>query len=112
MFQSMTDNSNLYISSTNIKNCYQVAEYMRQCKIKCNVVSNESVVYQDNKYLLEKGCQIKLVNHPPSLINPLFWNNLKSKFKLECAYLEVEGKYKGCIYDYFLKSQCPGNNLS
>ena len=107
MFKTLTDNSTLYISSPQINNCAEVAEYLRQSHIKCHVTSNDSIVKIKDKFIIEKGCQIKFGNHHPKLINTTFWNNLQQKFKLGCAYLEVEGKYKGCIYDYFLNSVCP-----
>lgn len=115
------DNSTLSISSPHINHCQDVAEYMRKCKIPCHVVSNYTVVApstqpkqpkqpkqpEQKEYIIEKGCQIKFGAHHPYLINPLFWSKLKNTFQLQCAHLEVEGKFKGCIYDYFSVSKCP-----
>ena len=47
-------------------------------------------------------------SHDSSVINRGLWVELKNKFGLNCAHIEVEGKFKGCIYDYFRKSDCPG----
>lgn len=114
------DNSTLSISSPHIRHCLDVAEYLRKCEIPCHVTSNYTVV-QNNRhskdsasnaatkepYSIETGCQIKFGSHHPHLINSLFWSNLRQHFQLECAHLEVEGKFKGCIYDYFTRSTCP-----
>lgn len=107
------DSSTLSISSPHINSCQDVAEYLKQCNIACHVTPNYTVVHAPtdysgtDKYITETGCQIKLGTHHPYLINPLFWTRLRNRFKLDCAYLEVEGKYKGCIYDYLNKTQCP-----
>lgn len=63
--------------------------------------------HKKTHHSIESGCQIKFGSHHPYQINLLFWLKLKEAFQLECAHLEVEGKYKGCIYDYFDSSKCP-----
>ena len=107
---NLTENSTLSISSPHIKDCSEVADYFKQCKISCHVSPNWSVVCNDVKqdqYDVETGCQIKFGNHSPYLINTLFFNKLKHRFGLTCAHLEVEGKFKGCIYNYFQPTRCP-----
>lgn len=111
-FHPIADNSTLSISSPHISDCREVAEYLCQCNIPCHVTSNDTVVSTTNSscnetYRIERGCQIKFGSHPPSLINPIFWTQLKRRFGLHCAHLHIEGKHKGCIYDYFRKSNCP-----
>ena len=41
------------------------------------------------------------------MIDNNFWNNIKNEFNVGCAHLHVEGKYKGCIYNYLRDSKCP-----
>lgn len=103
------DSSTLSISSPHINSCMDVAEYLKQCNIACHVTPNYTVVPGPvaNEYITETGCQIKFGSHHPCLINSLFWSKMQSQFKLKCAHLEVEGKFRGCIYDYFRNSQCP-----
>lgn len=104
------DNSTLSISSPTIKNCNEVAQYFLQAKIPCHVISNVSVVNtntQKDSYAIEPGCQIKFGSHHPYLINSLFWSKLQKRFGLTCAHLHIEGKYKGCIYNYLRQSNCP-----
>lgn len=109
---TIRDNSTLSISSPLINSCQDVAEYLKQCQIACHVTSNYTVVPGPiaDEYITETGCQIKFGSHHPCLINPLFWKKLQNKFKLNCAHLEVEGKFKGCIYDYFRNPQCPNKS--
>ena len=105
------DNSTLSVSSKKITHCQEVAEYFRQCKIQCHVTTNHTVVCTDTKndtYDMEIGCQIKFGKHSPSLIDALFWLQLKDRFDLNCAHLDVEGKFKGCIYNFLRKGMCPG----
>ena len=103
------DTSILSITSTQLDpKCQQVSEYMRQSGIPCEVTPNQTVVENGCAYTVENGCHIKLVQHSPYLVNPLWWSKLQKRFGLDCAHLEVVGKYKGCIYDYFRVSSCPG----
>ena len=98
----------LSISSDKIKNCNEVAEFLKKNKIMCSVTENTSVVSYNGQYQIEKGCRILFNSHKPKMINNNFWDSLKNEFDLTCAHLKVEGKFKGCIYDYLKDSACPG----
>jgi len=102
------NNSTLSISSHGIKDCNDVADYMMKCGIPCFVSSNTTVINKNGMFIKENGCQIKMGSHDPSLIDTNFWLKIKNTFSLSCAHLEVEGKFKGCIYDYLRGSNCPG----
>jgi hypothetical protein len=102
------NNSTLSISSHSIKDCNDVVKYMRELKIPCLVSSNKSIIRSNGKHIIENGCQIKMVSHDSEVIDTNFWIKTKNKFGLSCAHLEVEGKFKGCIYDYLRSSNCPG----
>ena len=39
-------------------------------------------------------------------IREMIWK-LKNEFDLTCAHLKVEGKFKGCIYNYLNNKACP-----
>ena len=103
------DSSTLSISSSGISDCRDVAEYMRMCRIPCHVTTNDTVLPSEGSgvYDIERGCQIKFGSHAATLLTPTFWTSLKSRFALSCAHLEVEGKFKGCVYDFFRQSACP-----
>ncbi len=108
----MTDysknNSTISISSVKINDCREVATFLASMNIACSINENISVVPYDNNMVLEKGCQIKIGGHKPEIINHSMWDKLKNKFDLTCAHIHVDGKFKGCIYDYFRDSCCPG----
>ena len=91
-------------------------------KIMQNVIKNNSVIEwrdlvddafnkkKNGEFTLEKGCEIKIVNHKPSLVDNTFWNKLKTKFYLDCAHIAVDnGRFSGCVYDYLRESACPHN---
>ena len=97
------------ISSDKIKNCEKVADFFKKNEIMCSVTENISIVPYKNEYKIEKGCRIIFNSHKPDMIDNIFWSKIKNTFDLTCAHLNVEGKFKGCIYDYLRKSDCPGN---
>ena len=100
------NNTILNISSPTL-NCSDVLKYLLLCGITCNITSNKTIIKKNNKPLIENGCQIIFGDHPPNLINHTFWNNIKNKFKLDCAYIQYNDVFKGCIYDYLGPSKCP-----
>lgn len=91
------DSSTLSISSPGIRDCHEVAEYFRQCRISCHVKANETVLSSDDTdaYRIEHGCQIKFGSHATTLLTPTFWHALQHRFALTCAHLEVEGNTRG-----------------
>ena len=97
----------LSISSDTIKSCDTVVDFFRKNKIMCSVSENTSVVPYDGVYKVEKGCRVIFNSHKPKMIDNEFWDSIKNEFNLTCAHLKVEGKFKGCIYDYLRKSACP-----
>lgn len=103
-----TNSSELSISSNSIKDCNHVAGFFQKNGIMCSVTENITVVEQNNEFIMEKGCRIKMGSHKPEIINSDLWNQLKNEYNLKCAHLEVEGKYRGCIMNYLRDSNCPG----
>jgi hypothetical protein len=98
--------SELNISSELIYDCGGVLQTLYECGIKCTVSPHKSVIYNDNKCQVERGCLIKLngLNHVE--IEKKVWNPLKDKFGLKCAHLHVHGYYIGCILDFIRPSDC------
>ena len=106
----LMENSSLFISSPRISNCQEVAEYMCACNIPCHVAPNQTVAEQpDGSFCIETGCEIRFGSHPAYMLNRFTWSKLRERFGLRCGYLNVDGKFKGCIWDYFAPSACPGN---
>ena len=101
------DTIKLNISSKNIRNCHQVAFLLQKSGIISNISPNFSVIEKGEHKILENGCNIILTKTNLNHIEPI-WNTLKKEYSLGCAYLEVENKYKGCIYNFLRKNNCPG----
>ena len=85
------NNTTLSISSVKIKDCSEVANYMKKCGLRCHVSSNYTVIQDRNtkEYICEQGCQIKFGNHIPSDVNEKLWNGLKKEYDLTCTHIEV-----------------------
>lgn len=98
--------SHLSISSKKIKSCDDILHYFYKLGIPCSITENNSIVKYNNNVNIEKGCRILFNSHKPELINHNFWIQLKNKYDLKCAHLNVEGKFKGCINDYLKPSDC------
>ena len=96
----------LSISSKKIKNCNELLSYFYKLKIPCSITENNSIVKYGNDVKTERGCRILFNSHEPEMINRTFWIKLKKKYDLQCAHLNVKGKFKGCINDYLKNSDC------
>lgn len=101
------DTIKLMISSNNIRNCQKVALLLQQNGILSNISPNYSIIKKNNKYILENGCNIILTNTQIHQIKGV-WKKIKKEYSLGCAHLEVENKYKGCIYNFLNHTECPG----
>ena len=99
--------------SANDIDCHKIAKMMKDFGIHCSITENWSVVpsriHGDVK--LERGCRM-LINHIDPTSNDLeekVWKPIKKEFNIECAHLSIGNMFNGCIYNYFRKSDCPGN---
>ena len=97
----------LSISSKNITNCDQVLTYLQHCCIPCDITSNKTILLKNNKYEVENGCRI-IFSDKKKVVDESLWNNLKDKFKLDCAHIKADDIFSGCINDYLRPSACPG----
>lgn len=100
-----TDNYVLSISSSTIDSqCQNIANTLKDMGFPASVTANRNVVPNGpDKFKVENGCRISFTNG----FTHEGWNKLKDDYKLDCGYLEIMGKFKGCIYDYHQKSNCP-----
>ena len=106
MNTSHKNNSVLSISSHKINNCNEVLFYLHKLGIPCSITKTKNITKLKNTFKIEKGCRILFNSHNPSMINKQFWNNFKNRFDLQCAHLNVQGKFKGCINNYFNEIDC------
>ena len=105
----MNTTCKIYISSSKINSCEDIANFLLKLNIIANVSENFSTIpckYGLNK---EKGCKI-IYNCDVNTMKDKLWNPLKQKYGLDCAYIDIYSSYNGCIYDLYRKSSCPGIN--
>ena len=93
----------LSISSSNIKDCSDVAKTMKNFLIESKITPNYSVDCKNNIYKIERGCSIEIYNIKPSQIKSKVWYPLKEKYNLDCAHLFIENIYNGCINEFNYK---------
>jgi hypothetical protein len=100
----------LSISSKRITNCSDVIDHLQSVGIPCKITDTASVVYNKglNKYEQERGCDIVITQPSITQINiERIWLPLREKYNLDCAYLNLMGNYRGCVWDYLRNSKCP-----
>ena len=67
----------------------------------------KSVICNDQKCWVENTCHIKLTGLHHELIEDRVWNPIKNEYNLDCAYLDINGYYIGCIRNFIRPSSCP-----
>ena len=95
------------ISSDKIKDCRDIAQYLKELNIVANVTPNSTIIKKDGKMIYEIGCTITYSCNVAKMYDEL-WQPLKKKYELGCAYVDVKSHFQGCIYDLYRKSSCPG----
>ena len=98
----------LNISSKKIKNCKEVIDILRKCKISGKVSSNKTLICNDSECWEEKGCDITITKPCSKEDIKTIWKPLQKKFGLNCAHLNIHGHYIGCILNFIRSSNCPG----
>jgi hypothetical protein len=100
--------SDLYVSSHNISdNCYKIIELLCKSGVMAVVTPKKSVICNDQKCWVENTCHIKLTGLHHELIEDRVWNPIKNEYNLDCAYLDINGYYIGCIRNFIRPSSCP-----
>ena len=92
-------NIELNISNKGL-NCLNVVKTLLKCNIEANVTQNVSTICNPKKCWLENGCTIKTTLKNKEEIKNL-WHTLEYKYQLNCAHLNVNNEYNGCIKKYF-----------
>jgi|TARA_Y100000389_G_C17310266_1_gene437607 hypothetical protein len=99
----------LFISTLVVTNSYEIARLMGEQYLECQVYSNVSSVITNNIISIENGYHIKFFNLKDEDFKEKVWNILQPKLNLECAYVKVDERYMGCIYNWpkvFTESNC------
>ena len=107
LYKSYLDKPILSISSKNITDCSNVIKTLKKLNIIAQVNHNKSIVKENNKLIIENGCNIKFIELQKNLTLKKTWEILKKNHCLNCAHLEIPGKFSGCIYNFIRPSNCP-----
>ena len=100
--------SQISVSRKNLK-CSDIVKFFYNMKIPISLTENKTIICNEDKCWSENGCRIILTGQSLKKRDiKNVWNKLNDKFNLRCAHIDVEGGYKGCIYDYISDSKCPG----
>ena len=91
----------LSVSSATL-NCGDLMRTLLACGFPVDVTANATIL-QDGD--LEKGCRLQL--QKPEHVPPV-WRIIKEHHGLDCAHLQMDAHFSGCIYDYLRASSCPG----
>ena len=98
---------NLFISSSYLNNCSEIVNFLKQNKIIGHVSENKTIIKNKEDIVEELGCKITWKCNPKEIKNKV-WIPLKKQYNLDCAYIDIEAKYQGCINDLLGKSRCSG----
>ena len=96
----MNPTIDLSISSKHM-NCNEIMKLM---KSSCKISPNITKICKNKHCWLETGCDITITEEVDI---PNVWNTLKTHSNIQCGYLNIHGKYKGCILNYLRESNCP-----
>tara|TARA_B100000029_G_C17333805_1_gene872671 strand:- start:152 stop:436 length:285 start_codon:yes stop_codon:yes gene_type:complete len=77
--------------------CEEMAEYLRNSGIPCQIKSNVSIICKKGNCWREHGCQIISKEG----VNKI-WGLLQTKYDFGCAHLKK--KYDGCVLKYLKKT--------
>ena len=92
----------LSVSSPSL-DCTDLAQTLVACGLPVDVTANATIL---NDGALEKGCRVRL--QKPGHVSPV-WRIVKEHHKeVQCAHLQMDAHFSGCIYDYLRASSCPG----
>lgn len=93
----------LSLSSPDLE-CGDLVHTLVACGFPADVTANASIMKDGN---LERGCRVQLQN--PEHVPPV-WRIVNEHHKgIQCAHLQMDAHYSGCIYDYLRASSCPGS---
>lgn len=92
----------LSLSSPHL-DCGDLVRTLVSCGFPADVTENASIM-RDGK--LEKGCRVQL--QKPEHVPPV-WRLVKQHHAgVQCAHIQMDAHFSGCIFDYLRASSCPG----
>ena len=99
----------LQIASSTIPSHRVLAEFLCSIGISATVVESTTVMRNTKKLWLEPGCNITIHGLKTELLEQKLWNPLKKEYNLQCGFLDIPGRYKGCIVNFIRPSLCSCN---
>ncbi len=96
----MNPTIDLSISNKHL-NCNEI---MKLLQVSCKVSPNQTKICKNNTCHIENGCDITITEDADI---PKIWKDIKNYANINCAHINIHGKYKGCILNYLRESSCP-----
>ena len=99
----------LYVSTSVSSNAFEIATLMGAQKLECQIYTNVSSVVTKDSTFVEQGYHIRFFNLKDTDFKTKVWEILQPKLDLTCAYVKVDNRYMGCIYNWpriFTESKC------
>lgn len=90
------------VSRAGALNCGEVAAFLKaSCGLDVSVVSTVSTT----PHGVEKGCRITRTIETKQEVGKM-WSALKPKYGFQCAHVNAEGRFSGCILDFLSPTLC------
>ena len=97
------NNIKISISSKNIKNCNEIAHFMKNLGIISSISPFLSVSDSIYGHHIVNGCKIHYKSENINNIKPL-WLKLKNNFEINSAHLNIDNIYNGPINNFLNKT--------
>jgi len=99
----------LSMSSAKLTNCDDIVKHMLDAGIMTSVTENKTVICNNDQVCWrETGCRLLIPNMNKHVLKTSVWDPLRTTFDLNCAHVNINGIYSGCILDYLRKNSCTG----
>ena len=92
-------------------NCKDVSETLKHCGIETDITQLYTNRLYNGSLKSEIGCRINLYDLHANDFKETIWQPLKTKFNFDCAHLSINGRYSGCIHEYFYESKKLQNDI-
>ena len=90
--------------------CEDIVKFLYKMKVPISLTENKTIICDKKSCWYENGCHIILTDQSTTKNDVKnIWEKLDGRFGLDCAHIEVDNVFKGCIYNYLVESKCPGS---
>ena len=90
------------VSRSGVLDCGEVAAFLKaSCGLDVSVVSTESTT----PHGVERGCRITRTIENKQEVDKM-WSALKPRYGFQCAHINAEGRFSGCILDFLSPTRC------